>query len=97
MAPKQKRNELRAFLKSYLNSNNRENIATRLDSFEVGQITRPQTHGARERNIDAPVKSALEGKPYSVNVVTKHKDKDSWQAVFDDKENRVIFMIYCDP
>lgn len=94
---KQKRTALRAVLKLYLNSNNRESIATRLDSFVVGQITRPIKDGARKRSIDAPVKSAFEGKPYSVNVVTKHKDKDSWQAVFDDRENRVIFMIYCDP
>jgi hypothetical protein len=43
--------------------------------------------------IDDPVNAALSNKPYTINV--KDKTKDSWQAIFDDVHNRVVFMIYC--
>jgi hypothetical protein len=72
-------------------------MAACLDGFEVGQITRPDTENSRKKSIDDPVRAAQENRPYSVNVKEAHKDKDSWQATFDDRENRVIFMIYCAP
>ncbi len=92
-----KRKALLAVLKAELVTNNRESLAARLDSFEVGQITRPDTENSRKKSIDDPVKAFVEGRPYSVNVKEAHKDKDSWQASFDDRENRVVFMIYCNP
>jgi hypothetical protein len=97
LATAPKRKALLAVLKAELVTNNRESLAARLDSFEVGQITRPETENSRKKSIDDPVKAFVEGRPYSVNVKEAHKDKDSWQASFDDKENRVVFMIYCNP
>jgi hypothetical protein len=93
----QKRKALLLILKACLLRMNKESLATRLDSFEVGQITRPDTENSRKKSIDDPVKAAVERRPYSVNVKEAHKDKDSWQASFDDRENRVVFMIYCNP
>lgn len=93
----QKRKALLSILKAYLITMNKESLATRLDSFEIGQITRPDTENSRKKSIDDPVKAAVERRPYSVNVKEAHKDKDSWQASFDDRENRVVFMIYCNP
>jgi len=92
-----KRLELRKILKEYLLTIGKQTLAERIDGFEVGQITRPGTDGARKRNIDDPVNAAQNGKPYIVNVKEDQKDKDSWQAVFDDKYERIIFMLYCEP
>jgi hypothetical protein len=92
-----KRLELRKILKEYLLTSGKQTLAERIDGFEVGQITRPGTDGARKRNIDDPVNAAQNGKPYIVNVKEDQKDKDSWQAVFDDKYERIIFMLYCEP
>jgi hypothetical protein len=92
-----KRIALRKILKEYLITIDKQALAERIDGFEVGQITRPLTDGARKRNIDDLVNAALNGKPYIVNVKEDQKDKDSWQAVFDDKDMRIIFMLYCDP
>jgi hypothetical protein len=92
-----KRKALLTVLKGYLAANNKESLAARMDSFEVGQITRPDTENSRKKSIDDPFKAFVEGRPYSVNVKEAHKDKDSWQASFDDRENRVVFMIYCNP
>lgn len=92
-----KRLELRKILKEYLLTIGKQALAERIDGFEVGQITRPGTDGARKRNIDDPVNAALNGKPYIINVKENQKDKDSWQAVFDDINMRIIFMLYCDP
>ena len=89
-----KREELKKILKQYLVLNDQQTIADRIDGFEVGQITKPTTNGARKRNIDGPVNASLNGRLYSVNV--KDRNKDSWQAIFDNIEMRVIFMIYCD-
>jgi hypothetical protein len=93
----QKRKTLLLILKAHLLTINKESLATRLDSFEIGQITRPDTENSRKKSIDDPVKAAVERRPYSVNVKEARKDKDSWQASFDDRENRVVFMIYCNP
>ena len=92
-----RRKALILVLKAELVRNNRESLAARLDSFEVGQITTPKTDNSRKKSIYDPVKAFVEGRPYSVNVKETHKDKDSWQASFDDRENRVVFMIYCNP
>lgn len=92
-----KRLELRKILKEYLITVGKQSLAERIDGFEVGQITRPGTDGARKRNIDDPVNASLNGKPYIVNVKEDQKDKDSWQAVFDDINMRIIFMLYCEP
>lgn len=92
-----KRQELRKILKDYLISTDKLALAERIDGFEVGQITRPLTDGSRKRNVDDLVNAALNGKPYIVNVKEDQKDKDSWQAVFDDINMRIIFMLYCDP
>lgn len=92
-----KRLELRKILKGYLLTIGKQSLAERIDGFEVGQITRPGTDGARKRNIDDPVNASLNGKPYIVNVKEDQKDKDSWQAVFDDINMRIIFMLYCNP
>ena len=92
-----KRLELRKILKEYLISIGKQSLAERIDGFEVGQITRPGSDGARKRNIDDPVNASLNGKPYIVNVKEDQKDKDSWQAVFDDVGQRIIFMLYCNP
>ncbi len=92
---KQKQKALRDILKEYLNTVNKEILATRIDEFEIGQITRPNTDGSRKRNIDDPVNAFNCNQTCSINV--KDKSKNSWQAVFDDKDNRVIFMIYCNP
>jgi hypothetical protein len=92
-----KRIALRKILKEYLITIDKQALAERIDGFEVGQITRPLTDGARKRNIDDLVNAALNGKPYIVNVKEDQKDKDSWQAVFDDVGMRIIFMLYCEP
>ena len=92
-----RRNALILVLKAELVRNNRESLSDRLDSFEVGQISTPKTDNSRKKSIYDPVKAFVEGRPYSVNVKETHKDKDSWQASFDDRENRVVFMIYCNP
>jgi len=92
-----KRLELRKILKEYLLTIGKQALAERIDGFEVGQITRPGTDGARKRNIHDPVNAALNGKPYIINVKEDQKDKDSWQAVFDDINMRIIFMLYCEP
>ena len=92
-----RRKALILVLKAELVRNNRESLAARLDSFEVGQISTPKTDNSRKKSIYDPVKAFVEGRPYSVNVKETHKDKDSWQASFDDRENRVVFMIYCNP
>jgi len=92
---KQKQKALRNILKEYLNTVNKETLATRIDEFEIGQITRPNTDGSRKRNIDDPVNAFESNRSSSVNV--KDKSKNSWQAAFDDKDNRIIFMIYCNP
>jgi len=89
----QKRKALSEILKQHLRENNKEVLAERIKTFAVGQISRPDTEGSRKRNIDDPVNAALNNKKYSLNV--KDKEKNSWQAVFDDRGNRVIFMIYC--
>ena len=91
----QKRNALSAILEQHLRENNREVLASRIKAktFVIGQISRPDTEGSRKRNIDDPVNAALNNKKYSVNV--KDKEKNSWQAVLDDRGNRVIFIIYC--
>jgi hypothetical protein len=97
----QKRKALIAILKAHIVANPTPRLpatmAACLDGFEVGQITRPDTENSRKKSIDDPVRAAQENRPYSVNVKEAHKDKDSWQATFDDRENRVIFMIYCAP
>ena len=95
MGTKLKRNALLDILITELRNLNKHDIADRIKTFEVGQITRPQEDGARKRNIDDTVNAALSNKPYTINV--KDKTKDSWQAVFDDRNNRVVFMIYCAP
>ena len=92
-----KRRELCEILKNYLLMNNKETLSNRIDSFKVGQITRPDTDGSRKRNIDDPVNAAISNRGFIVNIKETYKEDDSWQAVFDDKNNRVIFMIYCDP
>lgn len=92
-----KRLELRKILKEYLITINKQNLAERIDGFEVGQITRPMTTGARKRNIDDPVNAAQNGRSYIVNLKEDLKDKDSWQAAFDDEDMRIIFMLYCEP
>ena len=95
LGTKLKRNALLDILITELRNLNKHDIADRIKTFEVGQITRPQEDGARKRNIDDTVNAALSNKPYTINV--KDKTKDSWQAVFDDRNNRVVFMIYCAP
>jgi hypothetical protein len=90
-----KRLELRKMLKEYLIATNKQSLAERIDGFEVSQITRPDSEGSRKRNIDDPVKAAQNNKLFSLNV--KHKDKDSWQAVFDDNGMQIIFILYCNP
>jgi len=97
LKPKQKRTILLGFLKSYLRANNLGALADRVDGFEIGQITTPETVGSRKRNIDDPINANLTNRPFTINVKEAHKDKDSWQAVFDNTGNRVIFMIYCNP
>jgi hypothetical protein len=92
-----RRKALILVLKAELVRNNRESLSDRLDSFEVGQISTPKTDNSRKKSIYDPVKAFVEGRPYSVNVKETHKDKDSWQASIDDRENRVVFMIYCNP
>lgn len=90
-----KRKALLTMLKAHLISINEGILANRLDVFVVGQINRPDTENSRKKGIDDPARAATENRPYSVNV--KDKTKDSWQAAFDDRGNRVIFMIYCTP
>jgi len=90
-----KRQELRKILKEYLITINKQSLAERIDGFEVGQITRPDSPESRGINIDYPVTAAQNNKPYIGNV--KHKKKDSWQAAFDDKGEQIIFMLYCNP
>jgi hypothetical protein len=91
--PEEKQRILRQNLKDYLEDNRQEVLSQRIDTFEVGQITRPQTEGSRKRNIDDPVNAANNNRVYSLNV--KDKTKNMWQAVLDDIGERVIFMIYC--
>jgi hypothetical protein len=92
-----KRMELQKILKEHLIAIDKQTLAERIDGFEVGQITRPLSEGSRKRNIDDPFLHAQNNKSYIVNVKEEIKDKDSWQAVFDDKGMRIIFMIYCKP
>ena len=94
---KQKRRVMCKLLKEYLLANDKITLAERVDGFDVGQITTPKTDGSRNRNIFGPVNAHLSNRPFTVNVKEEHKDKDSWQAVFDSDENRVIFMLYCNP
>jgi hypothetical protein len=82
-------------LKQYLRTIGNHALAERIDGFDVGQITRPGTEGARKRNVDDPVKAAQQNKKFTINV--KDKIQDSWQAVLDDRGLQVIFMIYCSP
>jgi len=91
----QKRGALLAVLKENLVANGKESLATRLDSFEIQQITRPVTEKSRKKSIYDPVNAATNLKPYAVNVTDK--SKNTWQATLDDKENRVVFIIYCEP
>lgn len=86
---------LRVVLKQYLQSAGKNDLAGRIDGFEVGQITRPSTEGSRKRNVDDPVRAAQQNKCYTINVADKIQD--SWQAVLDDRGLQVIFMIYCSP
>lgn len=86
---------LRVVLKQYLQSAGKDDLAGRIDGFEVGQITRPSTEGSRKRNVDDPVRAAQQNKCYTINVADKIQD--SWQAVLDDRGLQVIFMIYCSP
>jgi hypothetical protein len=95
LKPKLKKDALCTILKQHLCDNDNIILANRLDSFVVGQISRPNTESSRKKGIDDPAKAAIENRPYSVNV--KDKDKDSWQAALDDRGNRVIFIIYCTP
>jgi hypothetical protein len=76
---------------------NKQDLAARIDGFEVGQITKPDSVGSRKRNIDDPVNAAQNGRPYILNLKEDLKDKDSWQAVFDDNGMRIIFILYCSP
>ena len=69
----------------------------RIDTFIISQISRPLTDGSRKRSIDGPYNAYVNKIPYKVNVKPELNDKDSWQAVLDDKHGRIIFMIYCDP
>jgi hypothetical protein len=92
-----KRLELRKRLKEHLVTINKQDLAARIDGFEVGQITRPDSVGSRKRNIDDPVNAAQNGRPYILNLKEDLKDKDSWQAVFDDNGMRIIFILYCSP
>jgi hypothetical protein len=87
-----KRNELKQILKAHLRSENKETIADRVDTFEVLQITRPDSEGSRKRNIQDPVNAFRENKPFTINV--KDKTKDSWQAIFDDRDQQIIFIMY---
>jgi uncharacterized protein YydD (DUF2326 family) len=92
-----KRLELRKRLKEHLVTINKQDLAARIDGFEVGQITKPDSVGSRKRNIDDPVNAAQNGRPYILNLKEDLKDKDSWQAVFDDNGMRIIFILYCSP
>lgn len=92
-----KRNILRELLKQYLRENNRTALADRLDEFDVRQITRPGTESSRKKNIDDTVNAARRNQSYCINININYRDKNSWQGILDDRDNRVIFILYCDP
>jgi hypothetical protein len=92
-----KRNILRDLLKQYLRENNRTTLADRLDEFDVRQITRPGTESSRKKNIDDTVNAARRNQPYCININIGYRDKNSWQGILDDRDNQVIFILYCDP
>ena len=96
LKPKQKRLALCKILKEYLCASGKVALAERMDGFEVGQITTPETVGSRKRFIGDPISAYLSNRPFIISVKEEHKDKDSWQAVFDSEGSRVIFMLYCD-
>lgn len=91
-----KHNIVREILKSRLREGDQrqKDLAQRIDSFNVGQVTTPGAQGGdRDRQIKGPVKAVTEHKKYSVGVTDK--TVNSFQAYLDTKDGRIIFIIYC--
>ncbi len=75
-------------------SSNNASLLARIDTFDVCQISRPKTDGARKKSITEPVKASQENRRYCVNVKNK---EDNWQAILDDVGNQIVFMLYYKP
>ncbi len=92
-----KRSLLLIMLKDFLRIRNEEKdilMADQLDLYDVKQIQLPKTDGSYKRNVIDPIKASENGRKYILNLTAEEKTQNIWQAVLDEREQRIIFMIY---
>jgi hypothetical protein len=64
------------------------------NNYKAKQISRPGTDNAYKKNVTDVVKAVRDSRKYILNLSVSEKQDNSWQAVLDDRENRVIILVY---
>ena len=63
-----KSEQLKILLKEDIRKLGLNHLLDRIDTFNIGQITKPSTDGSRKRNIDDPYNAYVNNRPYTINV-----------------------------
>lgn len=79
------------YLKGALEGEMREMV----EGFECTQITAPKADKSYKKTVEAALKAARENKKFTfLQISEEDRMKNSWQAIFDTRGNRLIFAMY---
>jgi len=79
------------YLKGALEGEMREMV----EDFECTQITAPKAEKSYKKTVEAALKAARENKKFTfLQISEEDRMKNSWQAIFDSRGNRLIFAMY---